>query len=335
MFKFYKILMFAGLSVLAGAVARAAWAQPHGGFEALPMVARALVVAHRGCHAPSPRRGVGGAPENSLLALENCIAIGADMMETDIRRSKDGVLVIMHDPDVDRTTDGHGLVADLTAAQLSHLHLRQGFGGPDAPLTGQTVPTLEALLRAAKGRLAINLDIKAPIYEETVAMVANLGLLNQVLVKIAVEPSDPAFGAMEPDKRTWFQPIIDQRDAKITAANLPALILRQARGDDGARLANVRNIELVYQTDAFFDIARDAAEAQGLRVWINTLGPEFAGGRWDKGAAENPDAVWGWLIRQGVGIIQTDRPADLLDYIADPKHRPEAASNARAEKTPG
>ncbi len=320
MLNYSKVLVVAGLAVLACAVAQPLRAQPSGALEALPMVPRPLVVAHRGCHAPSPSRDIGGAPENSLLALENCVAIGADIMETDIRRSKDGVLVIMHDPDVDRTTDGHGLVVDLTAAQLTHLHLRGGFGGPGAPLTGQTVPTLEALLHAAKGRLAINLDIKAPIYEETVAMAAKLGMLNQVLVKIAVEPSDPAFGAMEPDKRTWFQPIIDERDAKITLANLPALILRQARSDGGGRLANVRNIELVYQTDAFFDIARDAAKAQGLRVWINTLGPEFAGGRWDKGAAENPDAVWGWLIRHGVGIIQTDRPADLLDYIANPKH---------------
>jgi glycerophosphoryl diester phosphodiesterase len=318
MFKSCLSLALAG-AVFALAAPPASRAQPNGGLEALPVSARPLVVAHRGCHAPSPQRGIGGAPENSLLALENCIAIGADMMETDIRRSRDGVLVIMHDPDVDRTTDGHGLVADLTAAQLTRLHLRQGFGGPSAPLTGQTVPTLEALLRAAKGRLAINLDIKAPVYEQTVAMAANLGLLNQVLVKIAVEPSDPAFGAMEPDKRTWFQPIIDQRDAKITPANLSALIFRQARGDDGARLANVRNIELVYQTDAFFDSARDAAKAQGLRVWINTLGPEFAGGRWDKGAAKDPDAAWGWLIQHGVGIIQTDRPADLLDYIARPK----------------
>jgi glycerophosphoryl diester phosphodiesterase len=318
MLKYFINLALAS-AILALVAPLTSQAQPNGGLEALPFVSRALVVAHRGCHAPSPQRGIGGAPENSLLALENCIAIGADMMETDIRRSKDGVLVIMHDPDVDRTTDGHGLVTDLTAAQLTHLHLRQGFGGPSAPLTGQTVPTLEALLRAAQGRLAINLDIKAPIYEETIAMAASLGLLNQVLVKIAVEPSDLAFGAMEPDRRTWFQPIIDQRDAKITSATLPGLIRRQARGEGGARLANVRNIELVYQTDAFFDVARDAAKAQGLRVWINTLGPEFAAGRWDKGAAEDPRAVWGWLIGRGVGIIQTDRPADLLDYIAGPK----------------
>jgi glycerophosphoryl diester phosphodiesterase len=320
MFEFFRNAALAGLFVIALIVPRPTQAQPNGGLEALPMVARPLVVAHRGCHAPSPSRDIGGAPENSLLALENCVAIGADMMETDIRRSKDGVLVIMHDPDVDRTTDGHGLVVDLTAAQLTHLHLREGFGGPDAPLTLQTVPTLDALLRAAKGRLAINLDIKAPIYSETIAMAASLGMLDQVLVKAAVDPSDPAYGGLEPDRQTWFQPIIDQRDAKITPANLAALIRRQAQGDNGRRLANVRNIELVYQTNAFFHIARDAAKAQGLRVWINTLGPEFAGGRWDKGAAEDPDAVWGWLIRHGVAIIQTDRPADLLDYIADPKH---------------
>jgi glycerophosphoryl diester phosphodiesterase len=319
MFKFHPQSILAALFVLALAGPQPSQAQPNTGLEALPMVSRPLVVAHRGCHAASPSRGIGGAPENSLLALENCVAIGADMMETDIRRSKDGVLVIMHDPDVDRTTDGHGLVADLTAAEITHLHLRQDFGGPDAPLTGQTVPTLEALLRAAKGRLSINLDIKAPIYPETIAMAADLGMLNQVLVKIAVDPSDPAYGGLDPDRRTWFQPIIDQRDIKITPTALPALIRRQAQGADGRRLANVRNIELVYQTEAFFDIARDAAKAQGLRVWINTLGPEFAAGRWDKGAAQNPDAVWGWLIRHGVGIIQTDRPADLLDYIAKPK----------------
>jgi glycerophosphoryl diester phosphodiesterase len=318
MFKFPGAVL-AGVFVLALADPQLSVAQPTGGLEALPIVARPLVVAHRGCHAPSPLRGIGGAPENSLLALENCVAIGADMMETDIRRSKDGVLVIMHDPDVDRTTDGHGLVADLTAAELTHLHLRQGFGGPAEPLTGQTVPTLEALLRAAKGRLAINLDIKAPVYSETIALAAHLAMLNQVLVKIAVGPSDPAYGGLEPDRQTWFQPIIDQRDTKITPQTLPALIRHQAQDSDGRRLANVRNIELVYQTDAFFDVARDAAQAQGLRVWINTLGPEFAAGRWDKGAAKDPDGVWGWLIHHGVGVIQTDSPADLLDYIARPK----------------
>src|SRR4051794_12012503 len=73
-----------------------------------------LVVAHRACHAPAPSRGLTTRlPENSLQALERCIALGVDLVEIDVRRTRDGQLVIMHDAKVDRTTDGKGAVADL------------------------------------------------------------------------------------------------------------------------------------------------------------------------------------------------------------------------------
>ncbi|KTF35316.1 glycerophosphodiester phosphodiesterase, partial [Xanthomonas vesicatoria] len=68
-----------------------------------------VVVAHRGCHAAAPQHGfTETAPENSLAALQRCIAIGADVMETDVRRAADGTLVMLHDATVDRTTDGTG-----------------------------------------------------------------------------------------------------------------------------------------------------------------------------------------------------------------------------------
>src|ERR1700676_1245053 len=89
-----------------------------------------FVIAHRGCHNPIPSKGLDSLPENSLPALERCIALQVDMMETDIHRTRDGALVIMHDDTVDRTTDGKGAVADLTMGEIRQLHLRRNMGAP-------------------------------------------------------------------------------------------------------------------------------------------------------------------------------------------------------------
>lgn len=69
-----------------------------------------IVVAHRGDWRH--------APENSLQAIKNCIDMGVDMVEIDIRKTKDGQLVLMHDGTVDRTTNGKGRVSDLTLESL-------------------------------------------------------------------------------------------------------------------------------------------------------------------------------------------------------------------------
>ena len=79
-----------------------------------------IVVAHRGDWR--------NAPENSLQAIENCIKMGVDMVEIDIRETKDGQLILMHDETIDRTTTGTGKVTDLTWDYLQTLLLRDGIG---------------------------------------------------------------------------------------------------------------------------------------------------------------------------------------------------------------
>ena len=64
------------------------------------------------------------SPENSIQALENAIFFGADIIETDVRLTKDGHIVIMHDYSVDRTTNGTGYVADLTLEEIKKLRLK-------------------------------------------------------------------------------------------------------------------------------------------------------------------------------------------------------------------
>jgi glycerophosphoryl diester phosphodiesterase len=108
--------------------------------------AQRLVVAHRGDPAHES--------ENTLPSFESAIVAGADAIELDVRISADGVAVVMHDPGVERTTDGQGLVRDLSLAAIKGLGIRTADGG-----TTQ-VPTLEETLAALSGRVAVDVEIK-------------------------------------------------------------------------------------------------------------------------------------------------------------------------------
>jgi glycerophosphoryl diester phosphodiesterase len=115
-----------------------------------------IVVAHRG--ASSTR------PENTIPSFEEAIRLGAGIVEFDVRLSRDGVPVVIHDPAVDRTTDGTGLVHEFGAAELSSLN-----AGTEAEPT--PVPTLAEVLRCVTGRAAIAVEIKnipgEPAFEPT------------------------------------------------------------------------------------------------------------------------------------------------------------------------
>src|SRR5262249_56462636 len=95
------------------------------------------IAAHRG--------GAALWPENSLLAFRNAMVLGSDLLEMDVHLTRDRTVAVIHDPTLERTTDGAGPVADVTAADLRRLRLR----GPGAPLTAEHVPTLDEGLEAA------------------------------------------------------------------------------------------------------------------------------------------------------------------------------------------
>jgi len=96
-------------------------------------------------------------PGNTLVSIRRAIEAGAHVAEVDVRTTKDGVLVCMHDPDVDRTTDGKGKVADLTLADVQRLDAGRKF---DAKFAGERVPTLRDVLALGKGKIGIMLDLK-------------------------------------------------------------------------------------------------------------------------------------------------------------------------------
>lgn len=101
------------------------------------------VYAHRGVSA--------GFPENTLPAFARALELEVEGIELDVHLSADGVPVVIHDETVDRTTDGSGSVANLTAAQLAEL---------DAG-NGEPVPTLAQVLDLVAGHLHVDIEVKA------------------------------------------------------------------------------------------------------------------------------------------------------------------------------
>lgn len=100
------------------------------------------VIAHRGASFLEP--------ENTIKAIERAVKMGADYVEVDVRMSKDNQPVIMHDPDINRMTDGKGLVKDYTLQELKKFDLGNG----------ETIPTLDEVMECVKNRIGLVIEIK-------------------------------------------------------------------------------------------------------------------------------------------------------------------------------
>lgn len=103
-------------------------------------------------------RGASGiAPENTLAAFREAVYVGADGIECDIHATKDGVYVVCHDGEIDRTSNGHGRIGEYTLEELR----RFDFGGwKDPRFAGEQIPTLEEVLAVVKDLPVINIEVK-------------------------------------------------------------------------------------------------------------------------------------------------------------------------------
>ena len=119
------------------------------------------IIGHRGAATE--------APENSLAALRLAVSLGADALELDVRRSADGVLVVIHDPDLRRTSDRQGLIAELSLEQIRRADL-SGAADPGIPRWPEplAVPRLEDVFEEFPG-IEITVDVKDPAACEDVS----------------------------------------------------------------------------------------------------------------------------------------------------------------------
>jgi glycerophosphoryl diester phosphodiesterase len=251
-----------------------------------------IVVAHRGDWR--------NAPENSLQSIQNCIDMGVDMVEIDIRETKDGQLVLMHDETIDRTTKGSGYVKDWTLDSLKTLQLIDGLGIE----TSQKIPTLEEALILANDKILINLDKCYEIFDKCYDIIKKTNTLDQVIIKgerkrIEVENE---FGKYL--DKVYFMPIV--RLPNPEGKRIVDDYLENRLPIAFEFLVPQDTIELIN----YFDDIR----AKGASIWVNALWEDLNAGHDDEKAALNP-SVYDWYIENNVDIIQTDRPQILIEYL--------------------
>ena len=125
---------------------------------------RVLRIGHRGA--------AGHAPENTLAAIQKGIALGVDFVEIDVRRTEDGVLVVLHDETVNRTTNGKGRVDRLCLRDIEKLNAGNG----------EHIPTLEEVLKVAAGKTGLMLELKIRgAAQQTVEAVREAGFRDPVI----------------------------------------------------------------------------------------------------------------------------------------------------------
>lgn len=237
-----------------------------------------VVCAHRGDHTQ--------APENTLDAINEAAKDDVDFVELDLRLSKDGTIVLMHDGSVNRTTDGQGKVEDLSLAQLKALNIK------GARRTDERVPTFEEALDAAKGKLKIYMDIKAVSPADVLPL----------LKKHRMERDVIAYVYSDEQRQQW----------RIGAPRIP--LISELNHMDSAE-----GIETEWKTSPF---AISDGSALGYKpeyvAKLHALGvaivPDI------QNPFEGPNQ-WLPMLQMGVDGLQTDHPGALVKWLKEMKLR--------------
>ena len=243
------------------------------------------VIAHRGNSGP--------IPENTLAAIESAIKLRVDMVEVDIRLTKDGVPILMHNDRVDSTTSGTGRVVDLTWDELKTLDAGS-WRGPE--FAGETVHALDEVLDKTRGRVALNLDIKVPEAAKPTATAV-------------IEAGVPASVVISGCTASCVRTVGDTANSVATLFNLDELLA----GIDPAAAAEVarRSIALAVELGVVainvphplvtIDLVEQAQDA-GIGVWTFTIDDE---------------ARFIELMDMGVASLTTNWPERMLPLARD------------------
>jgi len=234
------------------------------------------VGGHRGASA--------AAPENTYAAFEAAVAEGAVYTETDIQLTADDELVLVHDPTLDRTTNGHGPTSAMRLDELQTLDAGSWF---DPAFAGQRIPELNEFLGwiEARSPFGAALEVKA---SGIGARVAELAWASSAREHLAIYAFDPN----------------EIRSAKAAQPELPCVLLLHLSADPGTVL------------DTIESCGADGADvpwqwqATGLLAGMRERGLLMGGGSSDMGGAARQ------LLELGADMIDTDGPRAMLDAIA-------------------
>lgn len=245
-------------------------------------------------------------PENSLEAINSAIDMGVDMLEIDVQRTKDGVLMLMHDHNLDRTTTGSGNIADTNWEDIVKLNLKDHQG----QVTNYKVPKLEDALMMCKDRIMINLDKADRYFDEVFALLEKTGTTNLIVMKGGQPANEVKEKFGQYLEKVIYMPVV----------NVDKPESEQAIHDFLNDLKPVA-FELCWNNpESQVPVKMEKALKGRSLIWYNTLWDWLCAGHDDDKAVEDPDGTWGFMIDTlGARILQTDRPQLMIEYLRSRK----------------
>ena len=250
-------------------------------FDCLRESGRSIVAAHRGGPAP-------GFPENAISTFENTLRQVPAFLEIDIGRTRDGVLVLMHDETVDRTTTGSGRVSDLSLSQLQAMRLKDR----DGRVLDVRVPTLREALDWSAGRTVFELDAQEDVpYAAVIAEVRAAGAMDRVIV--ITYDDDAAVRVHQLAPAIMISVSID------AASDLDVLA---ARGVDLTRVLAWTGIEDPNGA------LNSALARRGVEAMFGTLGNPAQS--WDGRFVRDGRDEYAKLAATGLVLVSSDRPIE-------------------------
>ncbi|NIJ56013.1 glycerophosphodiester phosphodiesterase family protein [Dyadobacter arcticus] len=238
----------------------------------LPKVKNPIVViAHRGNHV--------NVPENTIASCKEAIIGGADYVEVDVRTTKDGHLVVLHDATVDRTTNGGGKISGMTLEEVKKL---QVFNHNKKT---HRIPEFREVLAVCKDKINIYLDFKDADVAETWKQIKAAGMESQVIIYL--------------NKESQYKQWKDAAPQIPLMTSLPKDVTNKEQMQVFLGNVNVQLLDNV--TDP---VLVKIANELGLSVWLDVQSP-----------TEAPTS-WKAALEKGVQGLQTDKPSELRTFLS-------------------
>lgn len=264
--------------------------------------ARPVAVAHRGNYSSSSKD-----PENSIAAYTACINNNVDIIETDLRQTRDGYWVICHDANLRRTTSGAAAytnmeISAITLDKIRLLNLKQGEGGDSARETDQKMPTLDEIIALGKDKVMYNIDKTTslesfkPVYD----VFEQYGAVDSAMFKSG-ESAEVIAG--------WFAELIE------AGRKLPLFAPMIYVGDDDkpAVIRSFRGLTSMTETSAELpdspklDVVLSAAKEANIRLMVLTIYSDLEGvALWKSYAAKGITGIMTNRASKFVGLYQKD-----------------------------
>jgi len=248
------------------------------------MFNRPIVIGHRG--------NSGEAPMNTLIAIEEAIRLGADMVEVDVNLTADGVPILIHNHTVDETTDGSGPVSSYTFDEIRKLDAGSWKGTKYA---GERIPSLMEALELGRGKIGFSLDLKTErAIPALVRAVTEMRMRDEVVICGCYVPTARMIKEIDPDLTVLLNlhPDVEKLAKGGRMDKFISTYISQAR-TAGLPALNLNHRYLTPQL-----LRR--AHMQALSVWTFTVDDEPTMRR---------------LIEMGVDAIYTNYPRRLIDLL--------------------